>query len=618
MHRLTINPFSILPVVMMTGLLVGLCGCSDDPDTQAPTIMFQNLSQDLLITEAFTVALDVRDDVGVDYVWLFVDGAVIDERASAPWLMEWPMGLWADGQPHQVWARADDAAGNIGYSDTLQVTVSVQVQTAPQPLHPAQGMQTEPESTLFRWLSFAGTDSYRLQLSPREDFSHLVFETTVEDTTYQLEEELPGVFFWRLAAEIAGEDPIWSRPLRFHNVATFFRIYPAPSGSFLGTAVERTSGDRILMTSCAWFMSESAAYIQILDADGQQIRNPMRFNSRSINRWNSSCRSHGGGVVFAGNTSGRSAGETDAWVVALDADGQFLGEQTFGDERTEWVNGIAPTADGGYVLVGCVRDSSSGETDHDVLVIRTDGSFQEIWARRFGEASGTEIGNGVVELPGGDLLVAGGSETFGAGQDVAFLMRLDPQGEPSWTRTYLPGGGPGWGTGLIELPAGHYAMYGYTGISYDSPPFIAAYDEDGMEIWAADVPGEARALFNGVNLAVAAVEDGGCLFWCRVLFDDSYRIIKFSGEDGALQWSSAFPVVTQVNTAGDGTFLLPSFDGPFADSPRTPALYKVDEYGNYWAAQKSGYGGTGWRRGLAAGQGDPSGLTGSSPWGPFR
>jgi subtilisin family serine protease len=68
------------------------------------------------------LAADAGDDVGVSQVIFAVDGVFIAADASAPFEASWSSTLVENGQ-HSLVARAYDAAGNVTYSEAVEVTV---------------------------------------------------------------------------------------------------------------------------------------------------------------------------------------------------------------------------------------------------------------------------------------------------------------------------------------------------------------------------------------------------------------------------------------------------------------------------------------------------------------
>ena len=97
------------------------------------------------------------------------------------------------------------------------------------------------------------------------------------------------------------------------------------------------------------------------------------------------------------------------------------------------VNRIRQTSDGGYILCGAA-DASPYQTParKDILVIKTDGAGNEIWAKRFRDGAEYGAGYDIRETADGGYIVAGSLlvelvEFVSSDFDV-YLLKLDANG----------------------------------------------------------------------------------------------------------------------------------------------------------------------------------------------
>ncbi len=89
-----------------------------------------------------------------------------------------------------------------------------------------------------------------------------------------------------------------------------------------------------------------------------------------------------GGYIVAGSTDSYGAGGLDVFLVKTDSSGNKTWEKTFGGMGDDWANSVQPTADGGYILVGCTRSYGSGGID--IYVIKTDSQGNKHWEKTLG------------------------------------------------------------------------------------------------------------------------------------------------------------------------------------------------------------------------------------------
>ena len=103
-------------------LLYTLFGGST-PDTTPPTTSITSPANGATVSGTVTVQASASDNVGVTRVELYVDGAHAGTATTSPYTFSWNTTTVANGS-HTLQTRAYDAAGNVGSSATITVTVS--------------------------------------------------------------------------------------------------------------------------------------------------------------------------------------------------------------------------------------------------------------------------------------------------------------------------------------------------------------------------------------------------------------------------------------------------------------------------------------------------------------
>jgi len=92
-------------------------------DTTPPTTSITSPANGATVSGTVTVSASASDNVGVSRVELFVDGSLHSTDTSSPYSFSWNTTAVANGG-HSLQTRAYDAAGNVGSSSTVSVTVS--------------------------------------------------------------------------------------------------------------------------------------------------------------------------------------------------------------------------------------------------------------------------------------------------------------------------------------------------------------------------------------------------------------------------------------------------------------------------------------------------------------
>ena len=77
-----------------------------------------------------------------------------------------------------------------------------------------------------------------------------------------------------------------------------------------------------------------------------------------------------GGYIVAGYTDSFGAGGRDVYVLKLDADGNKVWEKTFGGSYYDYAHSIQQTSDGGYIVAGYTESFGAG--GRDVYVLKLD------------------------------------------------------------------------------------------------------------------------------------------------------------------------------------------------------------------------------------------------------
>lgn len=96
-----------------------------DPDIDPPVALFLYPLEGSAVTGTVQVSVDLFDNVGISRVEFYVDGQLENSATnpSIPWIFDWDTSP-GDGLLHSVYIKAYDAAGNIGTSGLLTLTIN--------------------------------------------------------------------------------------------------------------------------------------------------------------------------------------------------------------------------------------------------------------------------------------------------------------------------------------------------------------------------------------------------------------------------------------------------------------------------------------------------------------
>ena len=94
------------------------------PDTTPPTTSITAPASGATVSGTVSVTASASDNVGVTNVEFYIDGALAGSDASSPYAFAWNTAGLVNGSSHTIASKAYDAAGNVGTSATVTVTVN--------------------------------------------------------------------------------------------------------------------------------------------------------------------------------------------------------------------------------------------------------------------------------------------------------------------------------------------------------------------------------------------------------------------------------------------------------------------------------------------------------------
>jgi hypothetical protein len=101
---------------------------------------------------------------------------------------------------------------------------------------------------------------------------------------------------------------------------------------------------------------------------------------------------------------------------------------TIGGPANESAESIIQTTDGGYAVAG--KTNSFGAGNDDVYVVKLDGSGNIRWTRTIG-GRGYDDGSSIIQTTDGGYAVAGSTKSYGTGGFDIYVVMLDGYGNMS-------------------------------------------------------------------------------------------------------------------------------------------------------------------------------------------
>jgi hypothetical protein len=182
------------------------------------------------------------------------------------------------------------------------------------------------------------------------------------------------------------------------------------------------------------------------------------FGSSSSDRSFSVQETSDGGFIIAGWTASFGAIKADVYIIRTDSSGDSLWTKTYGGSSYDFGNFVQQTSDGGFVIAGYTYSFGAGSID--IYLIRTNTLGDTLWTRTYGGTS-NDFGNSVQQTSDGGFIISGRTESFGAGLNDVYLIKINSIGDTLWTRTF-GGADEEWGNAVEQTTDGGFIIVGLT------------------------------------------------------------------------------------------------------------------------------------------------------------
>lgn len=314
----------------------------------------------------------------------------------------------------------------------------------------------------------------------------------------------------------------------------------------------------------------------------------------------------GGGYIIAGKTTSYGAGESDAYLIMINNDGDTIWTKTYGGENDDFIHCVQQTSDNGFIFVGGTYSFGIGGID--IWLIRTDFNGDTIWTKTYGTVS-TDYGNSVKETSDGGFVLTGRTMDFSMGSPAIYLVRTDSNGDILWEKIYNHPNAPGIfsiGEDVHEMPDGGFLIGGSNAV------LLIRTDANGDSLWTK--------LYSGNCSSMQQTTDGGFIIagnnrlirtnneadtiWTKTIgesSDQAYAVQQTS--DGGFivtgrTNSSGNPDVWIVRISSDGTLsaennshtliqhqLFQNYPNPF--NPTTKIRYSIPHSTDYYSVPQN-------------------------------
>ena len=374
--------------------------------------------------------------------------------------------------------------------------------------------------------------------------------------------------FWLVKTDANGNEH-WNKTFGGSNYEDAGSVQQTADGGYILAGMTKSYGDGI---GDFWLVKT--------DSDGNKQWDKTFGITGRYDRAYSAQQTADGGYIGGGYTSSYGAGDYDFWLVKTDANGNKQWNETFGGTDGDWAYSVQQTSDGGYILAGCT--CSYGAGGEDVWLVKTDANGNKQWDKTFG-GTGYERAWSVQQTADDGYILAGWTRSYGAGGEDGWLVKTDSNGNKQWDKTF-GGTGSDKAYSVQQTADGGYVLAGYT----------ESYGAGGEDVWLVKTDSSGNKqwdkTFGGTGSeragSVQQTADGGYILagWTESYGAGDYDLwlIKVKGEEPTEPSISIYTDKYEYSP-GDTMTVTLGFKNPTTSSVDTYLIwyFGLPDYG-YW------------------------------------
>jgi len=297
-------------------------------------------------------------------------------------------------------------------------------------------------------------------------------------------------------------------------------------------------------------------------------------------------------IIFFGTTSSFS-GSTDLILSKINEYGITIWSKTYGGNLNETAVHFEKTSDGGFILLG--NTNSFGAGSDDIYMIKVDSLGYIHWSKTYGGLQG-DFASCVKEVPEGGYIVVGRTQSYGEGGDDGYIVRVDENGNVSWNKSYGTFNNERFYYIDNTLDQGFIVSGIQKNFSNFFDQLVVKLDSSGNVIFSKNL-GDAGGMDNDAGDCIKQTSDGGyvCSGQYRAFGsgDEDLALTKID-EFGSLEWAKVYGNIGD-DRAFDfsidelGNIILAGYTNSFGIGGFDAFLVKVDQFGTPFWSKTYGY-----------------------------
>jgi hypothetical protein len=134
-----------------------------------------------------------------------------------------------------------------------------------------------------------------------------------------------------------------------------------------------------------------------------------------------------------GDTRSKGEGESDAWIIKVDVNGELVWERTVGGAGFDMPNCVTVSDYGGYLVGGFTFSFGNGE--RDFWLFKVDDASNVPWSCTVGRTEFEEA-YAVLEVAENEFVMAGWTNSIGEGHYDFYVTKISVENDRNWLSAY--------------------------------------------------------------------------------------------------------------------------------------------------------------------------------------
>lgn len=294
-----------------------------------------------------------------------------------------------------------------------------------------------------------------------------------------------------------------------------------------------------------------------------------------------------GGFAIIGSTASSGDGNTDIYLLKVDALCNYQWSWALGGVNNDWGYSIKQTYDKGFIIAA--SSNSYGNGGYDAMLLKRDSLGNYQWQKTYG-GNDWDFAYDVVQTFDSGFVFCGETYNNTNGFADVYVVKTNSVGDTLWTRT-VGGSLVDKGNALIQTLDSNILVAGIKTTTIDSTQaYVLKFDKDGMLLWDSVYGGakyesladvielqSGKYAFTGTSNSLNTNNDLDVYY---IILDTTGNILS----SNALVTSGVDSDDDEANSIiqlQDGRLLLIGYTKTYGFAKKDVVVNAIDEYGNY-------------------------------------